>query len=65
MKKQKSSSRVGFLGLLFLALIILKLAGFIDWGWGWVSAPIWGTVLIRTVSVIILKIFTRYDNKNN
>lgn len=31
----------GFLGILTLILITLKLTGHIDWSWLWVLAPIW------------------------
>lgn len=33
---------VGFLGLLGLLFIGLKLAGFIDWSWWYVTLPLWG-----------------------
>lgn len=32
---------VGFLGLLALVFIALKLSNHIDWGWEWVLAPLW------------------------
>lgn len=31
----------GFLGLLTLLFIALKLTGFIFWSWWWVLSPIW------------------------
>ena len=34
-------SGVGFLGLLTIAFIVLKLCGVIDWSWWWVLAPLW------------------------
>jgi hypothetical protein len=36
-----SSSGVGFLGLLTVAFIVLKLTHYIDWSWWWVLAPLW------------------------
>lgn len=36
-----STGGVGFLGLLLLAFIILKLCGVIEWSWWWVLAPFW------------------------
>lgn len=33
--------RVGFLGLLGIVFITLKLVGVIDWSWFWVSLPLW------------------------
>ena len=36
-----SSSGIGFIGLLTIAFIVLKLTGFIDWSWWWVLSPLW------------------------
>ena len=36
-----SSSGIGFSGLLTIVFIALKLTGFIDWSWWWVTAPLW------------------------
>lgn len=33
--------KVGFLSLLFLLFLGLKLTGFIDWSWWWVTSPLW------------------------
>ena len=33
-----SSGGIGFFGLLGVAFIVLKLTGFIDWSWWWVTA---------------------------
>lgn len=41
---------VGFVGLLTIAFIVLKLLGIITWSWVWVLAPIW----IDAILVIIL-----------
>lgn len=37
---------VGFLGLLALLFIGLKLGGIIHWSWWWVLAPIWGPMAL-------------------
>lgn len=34
--------QIGFLGLLGIVFIILKLTGVIDWNWWWVTSPLWG-----------------------
>ena len=36
-----SSGGVGFLGLLTIVFIALKLAGEIAWSWWWVLSPMW------------------------
>ena len=55
-----ASGGVGFLSLLTLAFIVLRLVGVIDWSWVWVLAPIWMPVaitllfLILTLSVMVV-----------
>lgn len=45
-----SSGGIGFVGLLQVAFIVLKLIGKIDWSWFWVLSPIW----ISTSIVLVL-----------
>lgn len=45
-----SSSGIGFVGLLTILFIGLKLTGYISWSWFWVLSPIW----ISFVSVILI-----------
>lgn len=35
------SSGIGFLGLLTILFIGLKLTGYITWSWWWVLSPLW------------------------
>lgn len=37
---QQRSGGIGFVGLLTIMFIGLKLTGFIDWSWWWVLAPV-------------------------
>lgn len=48
------NGEVGFCGLLTIVFIVLKLTGVISWSWVWVFSPIWISVLI---SIILLVIF--------
>ncbi len=48
-----SSPGIGFLGLLAILFIGLKLGGVITWSWWWVTAPLWGGIVIILVVVII------------
>ncbi len=41
-----SSGGIGFVGLLTIVFIVLKLTGFITWSWWWVLAPVWITILL-------------------
>ena len=52
-----SSSGIGFVGLLTILFIGLKLTHYIDWSWWWVLSPIWivlGVVVIFLMIVLIV-----------
>ena len=51
--KSNSSSGIGLTGALFLVLLVLKLTGYIDWSWWWVTAPLWAGVVLIIVVVFI------------
>lgn len=61
-----SSGGIGFVGLLTIVFIVLKLMDVITWSWWWVLSPIWISwlVVIAFISVIfgavgLAKIFGR------
>ena len=60
MQKETSSRGISFMGLLTVLFIGLKLSNIIDWGWGWVLAPIWVgpsiLLIIGIIALIIVKI---------
>lgn len=58
MANQSGNSGIGFIGLLQIAFIVLKLIGKIDWAWWWVLAPIWGTFALIIVVVLLVKAIT-------
>ena len=43
---------IGFLGLLALIFITLKLCGVIAWHWVWVLAPLWAIPAIQLLVVV-------------
>lgn len=45
---------IGFIGLLFITFLVLKLTHVIDWSWWWVTAPLWGGVLIWVLFLLIV-----------
>ena len=46
MSSQKTSSGIGFVGLLTILFIGLKLTNYINWRWLWVLSPLWITPLV-------------------
>ena len=46
--------KIGFLGLLTLVFIVLKLTHYIDWSWLWVLSPLWLGWLVVTAILFIL-----------
>ena len=54
-----NSKGIGFVGLLTIAFIVLKLVGVINWSWLWVLSPIWITavLIISLIIVVTLYIF--------
>lgn len=60
------SGGIGFLGLLAIVFITLKLTNVINWSWWWVTAPLWGpfvallgfgvvVFIVALISVLIKK----------
>lgn len=56
--ENKSNGGIGFVGLLTIAFIVLKLLKVINWSWVWVLSPIWiwlGLILIIAILYAILE----------
>ena len=62
--------KIGFLGLLTLVFIVLKLTHYIDWSWVWVLSPLWlgwlgvTTILFVLALIGIGKIKIKSKNKS-
>lgn len=54
-ESSKSSGGIGVVGLLGVSFVVLKLMGYIDWSWWWVTAPFWGGAVF--VIVVLLTAF--------
>lgn len=48
---EKTSNGIGFIGLLTIVFIVLKLLGKIHWSWLWVLSPIWIAFLATVVFI--------------
>lgn len=54
MKETKSITiNTGFLGLLTLLFIGLKLGHVIDWSWWWVFLPLWGSWAVIVIAFFV------------
>lgn len=56
MSESKASGGIGFVGLLTIALIVLRLCDVIKWSWWLVLSPLWITALIAVVVIIVVLI---------
>jgi len=63
MANDNSSSGIGMPAILFLIFLVLKLTGYIDWSWWWVTAPMWAGVILFLIVVILVAIAKASDNR--
>lgn len=63
-KDNNSNNGVGFLGLLGVAFIILKLCDVIDWSWWYVLLPLYGGIVIGLIALCLM-IMIRVITTNN
>lgn len=57
MDKEVKYTGIGFFELLTIVFIVLKLIGVINWSWIWVLSPIWLTLIVATIVIIIILLF--------
>lgn len=53
---KSSSGGIGFVGLLTILFIGLKLTNNIDWSWWWVLSPIW-IVTLLFIAIVALGVW--------
>jgi uncharacterized protein (DUF983 family) len=51
-----TSGGAGFLSILTVLFIGLKLTGFITWSWWWVFAPMWAPIVIFSTVAVMMAI---------
>lgn len=63
------SGGIGFVGLLTIVFITLKLLGEIRWSWWWVLSPLWiiaiVLVLVLLVALVLYFISERNETRTN
>lgn len=49
-----NSGGIGFIGLLTIVFVVLKLTNYVTWSWWWVISPVWlSTSLVLTILLIV------------
>lgn len=56
-ESNSSSGGIGFVGLLTVVFITLKLLGEIDWSWWWVLSPVWISTGLVIFILLIVGVF--------
>lgn len=64
-KHNSGNQGIGFVGLLAIAFIVLKLLHVIEWPWLWVLAPLWISAAISIVILIVVVIITILSHWND
>lgn len=54
MKKVNFETSPAF--ILFVVFLILKLCGVIAWSWLWVTAPLWISIPLVIIAIIMIKV---------
>ena len=57
-RNSSAAGGIGFMGVLQVAFVVLKLCGVIDWSWFWVLSPTWIPIAILVIIFIIAIFFT-------
>ena len=57
-----NSKGIGFVGLLTIAFIVLRLVNVITWNWLWVLSPLWIYAIVKVILIVILMIITLNEN---
>ena len=63
MARSNSGGGIGFVGLLTIVFITLKLTNYIEWSWWWVLAPIWGTIVLAIAVFFIVVTISVSNNR--
>ena len=53
---KSASGGIGFVGLLTILFIALKLCHVIEWSWGWVLSPLWFSALLVVVFILVMAV---------
>lgn len=62
-KESTQSGGIGFLGLLAIVFIVLKLTKYIDWSWWWVLSPVAIPIGFVIILLLIIGIVTALQKR--
>lgn len=48
---------ISVIGLLGVVFVTLKLTGYINWSWWWVTLPFWGWIALATIVFVVIIFF--------
>lgn len=54
MNNDSRSGGIGFVGVLTIVFVVLKLINVIDWSWWWVLSPIWIAAAFVFLVILVL-----------
>lgn len=57
--KSSNNGGIGFIGLLTIVFIVLKLCNVINWSWWWVLSPLWISLILSIIILIIIYLIWR------
>ncbi len=57
------SSGIGFMGVLQIVFIVLKLVKVINWSWIWVLSPTWIPLSITVICLLIVWIIYKIEER--
>lgn len=60
MSKDRTYNGIGILGILGLIFITLKLTGYINWSWWWVTLPFWGVAAFMIAILVVFIIIALF-----
>lgn len=58
-----SSSGIGFVGLLTILFVALKLCKVITWSWLWVLSPLWGGFSLAIMAIVVALAVINYHDR--
>ena len=63
--KTNVNGSIGFIELLQIVFIVLKLCGVINWSWVWVLSPLWISIAVVIIIMLIFVIKIRRDESHD